>query len=273
MAEPSTIVVLGGPSAGKTVYLSVLYYHLWNGHDGMTMRAANGAMHSELLQSADALLKGTSPPATQALRHFEFELEHEHRPYYVRYLDYPGELYRKVFFDLTIDSKESNALMQMCENATGALVLVDPISAIENPAETDYMLSNMLRFFQTHMNRPKFTFAFTKRDENATQVGADLTSFVRLNLPHVAKQLGPGMRMMHFASIIRTPESILYAIEDEQSENERREFMRRLAARKAARSAVTVIAIGLALLSTFFVGALLRQLVETDVVTPTGSLP
>jgi hypothetical protein len=178
--------------------------------------------------------------------------------------------------------------MQMCENATGALVLVDPISAIENPAETDYMLSNMLRFFQTHMNRPKFTFAFTKRDENATQVGADLTSFVRLNLPHVAKQLGPGMRMMHFASIIRTPEStqfarpdvvraplesILYAIEDEQSENERREFMRRLAARKAARSAVTVIAIGLALLSTFFVGALLRQLVETDVVTPTGSLP
>jgi hypothetical protein len=128
MTGSSTIIVLGGPSAGKTVYLSVLYHHLWHGSDGMIMRAGSGAMHTELLGSVEALKRGTMPPATQALRPYEFELERNGQKYHLRCLDYPGELFRRVFFDLAIDSDEAPELNRFCEDAAGVIVLADPAS-------------------------------------------------------------------------------------------------------------------------------------------------
>jgi len=277
VAEPSTIVVLGGPSAGKTVYVSVLYHHLWSGHEGMLMRAGNGATHAELLKSADSLAGGKMPPATQALRHYEFELEHNRRLYYVRYLDYPGELFRKVFFDMAVDSDEARELLRTCENAAGVLVLVDPQSVVDEGWETDYALSNLFRFYQSNDADPKFVFAFTKRDENHRVVGDHITAFVKQNLPHVSRLLGGGMRMMHFSSIIKSQhsvqlsradivkaplESILGAIEGEQTDRARQALQRRWAIRDAIARAGWFLVILICVLCSFTIGVFLRHLVE-----------
>jgi hypothetical protein len=85
-------------------------------------------MHTELLGSVEALKRGTMPPATQALRPYEFELERNGQKYHLRCLDYPGELFRRVFFDLAIDSDEARELMRFCEDAAGVIVLADPAS-------------------------------------------------------------------------------------------------------------------------------------------------
>lgn len=277
MAEASSIIVLGGPSAGKTVYLSVLYHHLWDGHDRMVMRAGSGTMHSELLNLAESLRNGTMPPATQALRHFEFELEHQGRSYHLRYLDYPGELFRKVFYDMTIESDEARELLRMCEDAAGVVVLVDPQSVVDNGAEVDYALSSLFRFYESKSVRPKFVLAFTKRDENQKLVGDHVALFMKRHLPHVARMLDRGMRLMHFSSIIRSKhsvqfaraiavkaplESILEAIEEEQVDKARQVFMRRLAVKSAVAKAGWFICLLICVLCSFLAGVFLRHIVE-----------
>ena len=277
MPEPSSIVVLGGPAAGKTVYLSILYHHLWDGHDGMVMRAGSGAMHSELLGLAESIGKGTMPPATQALRHFEFELQHEARIYHLQYLDYPGELFRKVFYDMTIDSDEARELLSICETAAGVLVLVDPRSVVDAGREMDYALSNLFRFYESKPVCPQFVFAFTKRDQNQDLVGDHLASFVKRRLPHVARLLGRGMRLMHFSSIIKSKQSvqfarpmavraaldaILEAIEEQQIDKARVAFMRRLAVKSALTKAGWFLCILISVLCAFLIGVFLRHIVE-----------
>jgi hypothetical protein len=277
MTDSSTIIVLGGPSAGKTVYLSVLYHHLWNGCDGMVMRAGSGAMHAELLSSVDALKRGVMPPATQALRPYEFELEHSRRKYHLRCLDYPGELYRRVFFDLAIDTDESRELMRFCEDAAGVIVLADPASIVANPAEMDYCLSNLFRFYQSRPVMPKFVFALTKRDENSELVGTHVAQFVMRHLPHSARLLGPGMRLMHFSSlakahtqvqlanaaVVKAPvEAMLQAIEQEQVDRARQAVLRRASARDALIKAGWFLALFVAVLLAFLAGIYVRYVFE-----------
>jgi hypothetical protein len=187
MGPASSIIVLGGPAAGKTVYPRALYHHLWQGHDGMLMRAGSGGMHAELLANVAALQTGTVPPATQALKHYEFELEYQGRNYQLRYLDYPGEVFRKVFFDLAIDSDESRELTQICESASGVLVLIDPQSVFDNASDIDYSLSNLIRFYDARPEKPQFVLAFTKRDINQELITETLSRFVRTRLPHTAR--------------------------------------------------------------------------------------
>jgi hypothetical protein len=277
VASPSTILVLGGPSAGKTVYLSVLYHHLWNGHHGTVMRAGDGVMHSELLHSVDSIREGKMPAATASLRHYEFELEHEQRTYLLRYLDYPGELFRRVFHDLMIDSDEARELHEYCEGATGVLVLVDPRSVVDHASEMDYSLSNLLRYYRSRgMNTP-FVIGFTKRDENRTLVRDHLDSFVRQYLPHVARELDRGVHLMHFCSVIKSDhavqvarppavkaplESILQAVEQSQSDQARRRYMRRLAMRSTGGRVLLVIALAIVALLSFVGGVFLRHAVE-----------
>ena len=212
MAEAQTILVLGGPAAGKSVFLSVLYHRLWNGDPTMVMRAANGAMHGELLSQADKLTKGTMPPATQALRPLEFELERNGRTYHLSSLDYPGELFRRVFFDLAVDTEEAQQLYSACRSAHGIILLWDPQAIIEQNAEADFTVLNFLKFLQTASPVPKFVLAFTKRDQNHSAMNGNAVAFVRTHLPHSARLLGRGTRVMHFCSIVRRDEQIELAL-------------------------------------------------------------
>lgn len=279
MPAPSTILVLGGPSAGKTVFISTLYHHLWNGHDGMVMRASNGTMHSELLGSVESILAGNMPAATASLRHYEFELEHENRIYNLRYLDYPGELFRRVFHEMTIDTDEARELHGYCENAGGVLMLVDPRNVVEASGEADYSLSNLLRFCRSQPTPPEVVVAFTKRDENRDTVGGHVYSFVKKYLPHTARELKRGIHVMHFCSLIKSDhsvqlanalavkaplESILEAMEQQQIDRARRSYVRRLAWRDTFGKVFVVLVVAVATILSFMAGVFLRHLVEIN---------
>src|SRR3990172_10772264 len=184
--ESYTIMGLGGPAAGKTVYLSVLYHHLWGGHDGLSMRAGSGTLHSELLKSAEDIQAGNFPPATQALKHYDFELRHNSMLLHLRFLDYPGELFRKVFYDMAVDSNEARQLYEACTAANGVIVLADPQSTVDGTWDIDYAITNLLRFYKSNgRRRPQFVLAFTKRDQTQALVKGSVTEFVRKRLPHL----------------------------------------------------------------------------------------
>lgn len=275
--DAASIVVLGAPSAGKTVYLSALYYHLWQGHDSMTMRASSGAMHADLLKSTEAMLAGNLPPATQSLRHYEFELEYFGRTFYLRFLDYPGELFQKVFFEMAIDSDEARELYDTCTKADGVILLIDPTAVVEGVYDLDFGISNLFRFYASNEKTPEFVFAFTKRDTNLKLMDSGINLFVRQHLPHVSRLLGSGMRMLHFSSIIRSKHSvqlsspdvvkspltaILEALQKSRVDAERETFLRRSAWRNAVAIGGWVVVVVICILGMFMIGVFLRQLFD-----------
>jgi len=268
------IVVLGGPAAGKTVFLSSLYHHLWQGLDGLSMRAATGGMHSELLSLGEQIQGGNLPPATQALRHFEFELKHFDRYYSLRFLDYPGELFRRVFYDTSVDSEEARELYDVSTSADGIIALVDPQSILDGTWDIDYALSNLLRFYHVEgRKQPKMVLAFTKRDESKGLVGFSVRQFVRENLPHVRAELGEGMRLQHFCSIVRGSNGIRFSkadtitaplrslideIEQEDATARRDRYMRRIGRQRVlVRCGLALLLVG-AVMIAFMSGVICR---------------
>jgi len=269
------IVVLGGPAAGKTVFVASLYHHLWQGTGSFSMRAATGSMHSDLLALGEQLCQGNMPPATQALRHFEFELKHGARTYSLRFLDYPGELFRKVFYDTAVDSEEARELYDLSTSADGIIALVDPASMLDGTWDIDFALSNLLRFYSSEgRNRPKMVIAFTKRDKTEALVGHRVASFVNRHLPHVASELGRGMRLQHFCSFIESNggiklsqadtiaaplRSVIDAIEVDDAQKRRDYYMRRLAWQRSLTAwAIALLAL-LAIISAFVLGVVCRD--------------
>jgi hypothetical protein len=245
----------------------------------MVMRASNGAMHSELLNSVESILAGNMPAATASLRHYEFELEHENRIFNLRYLDYPGELFRKVFHELTIDTDEARELHGYCEEAGGVLMLIDPANVVEASSEADYMLSNLLRYCATRRMPPEIVVAFTKRDENRDTVGKHVYSFVKRHLPHTSRELKRGIHVMHFCSLIKSDhsvqlanapavkaplESIMEAMEQHAIDRARRKYVRRLAWWDAFSKVFVVVVLLIATILTFIAGVFLRHLVESN---------
>lgn len=243
--ESSTIVVLGGPAAGKTVFITALYHHLWQGYGEFKIRAASGSVHSDLLNAAEQIRHGNMPAATQALRHMDFELDHNGRLYFLRFLDYPGELFRKVFYESVVDSDEARELYNASTSANGVIALADPASILDRTWDIDYAMTNLLRFYSSRgFQQPTFLLAFTKRDKTEPLVGASVVSFVKSHLPHLAAELGDGIRLQHFCSVVSnnghvafsSPEavtaplrSVIQAIERKRNAEGRTVFMRRLA--------------------------------------------
>lgn len=268
---------MGGPAAGKTVFLSVLYSHLWRGHNGTVLRAANGVIHSELLQATGQLLQGNVPAATAALRHMEFELEHDGHTYFLHCLDYPGELFRRVFYETIVDSPEAQTLHRACETADGILMLLDPQGAAENSGESDFALSNLIRFCQTRKIPPSFVLALTKRDETESLVGSDVSLFVRKHLPHGARLLRRGARLMHFCSFIRgassitpaSPSAVSAPLEVLLTEVQRRQWLaargsaeHRASTQRAMGVGLWILIVFVNMLLAFFFGIVLRHFVE-----------
>jgi hypothetical protein len=224
------------------------------------MRATSGTVHTDLLTAASEIQAGNMPPATQALRHLDFELDHFNRTYFLRFLDYPGELFRKVFYDSVVDSDEARELYNVSTSADGVIALTDPESILDRTWDIDYAMTNLLRFYSSRGHKvPEFVLAFTKRDCTETLVGGSVAAFVRSHLPHLAAALGEGMRLQHFCSVVNTngtfafsrPEtvsaplrSVIDAIEQRDHRKGRQALLRSIAWKEAAfRSVLALLAV------------------------------
>ncbi len=141
--DRARIVVIGRRRAGKTIYLARLYEALWQGcklYDGvmppknaptsgvvtkMSCRASSGAAHLQFMRIAEELHAGRWPAATLGNSYAELFIDYGGREFKLTALDYPGELFRKVFMG---DSTDPDALelAEAIDRAIAAIFLIDP---------------------------------------------------------------------------------------------------------------------------------------------------
>ncbi|MCH8242937.1 MAG: hypothetical protein IH897_10045 [Planctomycetes bacterium] len=222
----------------------------------------------------DRIACGEVPPATQALRYYEFELQTERCTYFLKFLDYPGELFRKVFYESTVDSDEARQLYDLSTSADAVIALCDPKSVLDGTWDIDYAFSNLVRFYKSEGRKePFFVLAFTKRDQTQDFVGRRVSRFVRKRLPHLAAELARGVRIQHFCSfisesgriVLASPNtvtaplrSVIDALESERSEHDREAFLRRIAWKRTAVRVSGVLIVLVIVIVAFVVGVLSR---------------
>ena len=226
------------------------------------------------LATVDRIACGEVPPATQALRYYEFELQTERCTYFLKFLDYPGELFRKVFYESTVDSDEARQLYDLSTSADAVIALCDPKSVLDGTWDIDYAFSNLVRFYKSEGRKePFFVLAFTKRDQTQDFVGRRVSRFVRKRLPHLAAELARGVRIQHFCSfisesgriVLASPNtvtaplrSVIDALESERSEHDREAFLRRIAWKRTAVRVSGVLIVLVIVIVAFVVGVLSR---------------
>jgi len=137
------IVILGRRSAGKTVYLSLLYDLFWKSSDELSMKAINGANHLEYIKTASDLRKGIWPAATQNISQGFIEITYKNRKKLAVLLDYPGELFTNAFVK-NIESEETRILLDHIDHAEAIILLADPAHVVTDDvsisADNDYGL-------------------------------------------------------------------------------------------------------------------------------------
>ncbi len=194
LAQKDRIVILGRPSAGKSVFLTVLYQQLWDSPGDLTMRAGDGATHASLLQDYRSLMSGAWLPATQAVRYYDLEVRYRGASIPLMVLDYPGELYRKMFFEKRVDSEELETLFEHIARARGVILLLDPEDLVrpgEAQVDTEYSAIQVVEHFRnSHAGpQPPLVVVFTKRDQNAEIIrqSGGLQTFLRKYAPRLTR--------------------------------------------------------------------------------------
>jgi hypothetical protein len=212
-AQRDRIVILGRPSSGKSVLLTVLYQQLWDSTGQLTIRACDGNTHAALLQDYASLLDGRWLPATQTLREYDLELHHDGRVTPMSVLDYPGELYRRLFFEKRVDGPELDTMYQALRRAMGVILLIDPGDLVkpgEAQVDTEYAAIEVVEHFRGNGAASKplpMVLVYTKRDENAEMMkrAGGLARFTFKYMPRLAR-LVRDVPIVHL-SAMRTTES------------------------------------------------------------------
>lgn len=123
------IVILGRRAAGKTIFLARLYDELWQGRDGMSVRALNGQSHRACMEVISELKAGRWPPSTLGSTYMELEISLEGERHRLLALDYPGEVFRRAFVD-GVDAPDTRELIEHVDHASAVLLLIDPGVAV-----------------------------------------------------------------------------------------------------------------------------------------------
>ncbi len=205
------IVILGRPSAGKSVLLTILYQQLWDSPGEISVRAADGITHANLMNDFASLMQGQWLPATQALRRIDLELQHRGRCIPLTVLDYPGELYRRMFFEKRVDSDELQALYDHIDRALGVILLIDPRDAVgggEAQLDTEYAAIQVIEHFRGNENGRTLPLVvvYTKRDENSDLIrrAGGVGAFTRSHMPRMWRLL-KDVPLVHLSALRTVP--------------------------------------------------------------------
>lgn len=193
------IVVLGRRQAGKTVYLSVVYGHLWRSLDGLTMSAVSGVTHRRMMRAVAELEKGQWPPGTLENARLAFEIKYHRRKRLLISMDYSGEVFTRAFIEDGDDSREVKELLEHLDNAAAVLLLVDPSMVYEHSGDIDAAIDDdfgMVQAAKRVRDWPRgedipIVLVLTKMDKNLPLIRREggAAEFVKKHWPALARTL------------------------------------------------------------------------------------
>jgi hypothetical protein len=125
------IVVLGRRQAGKTLFISMLYWILWRSRGKLAMKAVQGQTHAACMENLQFLQKGRWPAATAGSRFLDFEVSYRGVSRSLVMLDYPGEVFRRAFItnEMGPDVEE---LLEHVDRAAALILLTDPSTVLSS---------------------------------------------------------------------------------------------------------------------------------------------
>ncbi len=190
------IVLLGRRSAGKTVYLSLLYNLLWKSNNELSMKTVEGTHHALLIKTAEELRRGQWPAATQNMSQIPIEINYGGKTRLMIALDYPGELFTNAFVK-ELSSDEIHTLLDHIDHAQALMLLVDPEHVagedIDATIDNDYGIVQALNRLQNWAGGTKIpvVLIFTKIDQTNVVIKkhGGTEAFVRKYFPKLISQL------------------------------------------------------------------------------------
>lgn len=204
--ERDTILLLGRQGAGKTVYLATLYAKLYEGHNGLVMKALRGPDHVELMTSREKLRHGEWPAGTLKTTEMPFELLHEGGKRLMVSLDYSGEDFQRAFMHENTDNKDVKLLLNYVDRAAAVVLLLDPGVVLrsghkqDDPwghkarADDEFGMDKAVERIRGWRGGDKvpIILAFTKADRHSAEIKAagGVRSFAIKHYPALMRSLG-----------------------------------------------------------------------------------
>lgn len=191
---PDQIVVLGRPQSGKTVYLAVLYRNLWRATGDLSACSTDGESHRVLLEHYASMSRGQWPEGGQGtldVRHHDWSIQYAGATLHLSTMDYPGEIYRKVFFEKRLDQPECLTLFRQVESAMAVMLLLDPSHALADEldiVDLEFSCVQVVEHLREKGLENNFLVVLSKRDQNASLLAqhGGPRNFVRRRLPRLA---------------------------------------------------------------------------------------
>lgn len=169
------VVILGRTQAGKTVFLAALYDACWNRGGSIRIEAVDGLTHKAMMENIEMLRAGKWPSSTTGTKYLDFLITVDGRSRPLVSLDYPGEVFRKVFID-GLQTDDVQDLIDHIDRAAAVIILVDPM-IVKNAVPTIAMDDNYgmakaierIRSWPGGENIP-VAIVLTKYDKYRTQI-------------------------------------------------------------------------------------------------------
>ena len=211
VAVRDRVVILGRTQAGKTVFVSRLYEQLWNSKEAMIhMRALSGVPHVKLMSMMEMMRGGRWPEATLGQQFIDVECTFARRKFRLTLLDYPGEVFSKAFVRGELDAADAVDLVEHVDRAAGAILLVDPQSAVDSHnvkvvADIDYAMNRVIHRIRDFPggDRVPIAIVLTKCDLRHDLIRSlgGLKSFARTYLLNLLRPAGPRIKLFQSVAV------------------------------------------------------------------------
>lgn len=189
------IVVLGRRQSGKTVFLSMLYYMLWQNRGPIELKALDGSTHQICIETVESMRRGEWPSSTSGSHYFHFEARYCGRSWPMVLLDYPGEVFTKAFVQNT-STPDVAELLEHIDRAIAVLILADPAIAsgddLSVASEDQFGLQRALQRIHGAPNgkRVPVSFVLTKYDQRRDMIKlhGGLSEFVKSHYSQILRE-------------------------------------------------------------------------------------